>query len=104
MYGCFCDDKRIFGWKWLFLNHKKTFFLQVWAGNDDCEEVTWQECTLIDSEVDFNITEIVCKNTTQIPWMDCEDTVKEQMTMNMTCEPKAALDCRPVTETLCTTG
>ena len=39
-----------------------------------------------------------------IPWMDCEDTVKEQMTMNMKCVPKAALDCRPVTDTICTTG
>lgn len=78
--------------------------MQVWSGNDDCEEVTWNECKLVDIEVDFNITEIVCKNTTQIPWMDCEQTVKEQMTMNMTCKPKASLECTPVTETKCTTG
>jgi len=76
---------------------------KVWSGNDDCEEVTWQDCNLVDIEVDFNITEIVCVNTTMIPWMDCEDTVKEQMTMNMKCVPKAALDCRPVTDTICTT-
>jgi len=76
---------------------------KVWSGNDDCEEVTWNECKLIDIEVDFNITEIVCKNGTQIPWMDCEQTVKEQMVMNLTCEPKAALECKPVNEKHCTT-
>ena len=78
--------------------------LQVWSGNDDCKEVTWQECSLKEIEVPFITTDIVCTNTTKIPWMDCEETVKEQMTMNMTCVPKAAVKCVPITETLCTTG
>lgn len=76
---------------------------KVWSGNDDCKEVTWQDCDLKTIKVPFITTDIICTNTTKIPWMDCEETVKEQMTMNMTCVPKAAVKCVPITETLCTT-
>jgi len=76
---------------------------KVWSGNDDCKEVTWQECKLIDVEVDFNVTEITCNDGKNVPWRDCEQTVKEQMTMNVTCKPGAALTCKTINEELCVT-
>jgi hypothetical protein len=76
---------------------------KVWSGNDDCKEVTWQECTLIDVEVDFNITEIECSDGENVPWRDCEQTINTQMTMNVTCTPGAALTCKTINEELCVT-
>merc|ERR1711936_597039 len=76
---------------------------KVWSGNDDCTEVTWKECSLVDVYVDFNITEMVCKNTTEIPYMTCKEKEEETMTMKSTCVAKAAVECFPTTETLCTT-
>jgi len=76
---------------------------RIFSDNDDCREFTWQECSLKEIEVPFVTTEIECKNTTKIPWMDCEEVVSSQMTMNMTCEPKAAVKCVPINETLCIT-
>jgi len=84
--------------KWEILNGEK-----VWSGNDDCKEVTWKECKLVEMEVPFPVTEIVCKDTKKLPWMDCKQTIKEQITMNMTCTPKAALNCTHVTTKNCTT-
>ena len=78
--------------------------MQVWSGNDDCTEVTWEECKLIDVEVDFNITEIECSDGENVPWRDCEQTIKEQMSMNVTCTPGAALTCKTINEELCVTG
>merc|ERR1712202_97938 len=41
------------GWK--VVNGQK-----VWSGEEDCEEVTWQDCKLVDKEVDFPALESVC--------------------------------------------
>ena len=34
--------------------------VQVWAGKEGCEPVTWQECKLVDKEVKFLVPEIIC--------------------------------------------
>ena len=33
---------------------------QVWAGNEACEPVTWQECKLVPKTVSFIVPEITC--------------------------------------------
>ena len=35
---------------------------QVWAGNDDCEPVTWQECKLVPKDVQFIVPEVTCSD------------------------------------------
>lgn len=58
-----------------------TFFLifQVWAGNEDCEPVTWRECQLVPKQVDFKVPKIECFDAEQIPYMDCVDIEKQQV-------------------------
>jgi len=34
---------------------------KVWSGEEECEEVTWQECKLVEKEVDFPAVESDCK-------------------------------------------
>ena len=32
--------------------------VQVWAGKEGCEPVTWQECKLVDKVVHFRVPEV----------------------------------------------
>ena len=32
---------------------------QIWAGTEQCEPVTWQECELVEKEVQFIVPEVV---------------------------------------------
>ena len=79
--------------------------LKVWAGNDDCKKIVVEECKLVNVTRQFNQTETECIATgSSIPWTDCEYINKTQSTSVMTCSPKSALECEPVSKTLCTTG
>lgn len=74
---------------------------QVWAGNEDCEPVTWRECQLVPRQVDFKVPKIDCFVVEQIPYMDCVDVEKVEMTLSMVCEVKHTTDCKPSTNTKC---
>merc|ERR1712037_1031391 len=74
---------------------------KVWDGNEDCEEVEWEECKLVEYLVPFEVPKITCTPGEEIPWMDCVDDTKTQMTSKMTCEPKSTVSCSPETTELC---
>merc|ERR1739846_170 len=64
---------------------------KVWAGNEDCEDVTWQECKLVERTVDFTVPKVDCLDDgNAIPYMRFVDTNKTQMLNKMTCEVKSA--------------
>ena len=65
---------------------KNCQFLQVWAGNEACEPVTWRECKLVPRQVDFKVPKIDCVDGEEIPYTDTEEAEKTQMTTAMTCE------------------
>merc|ERR1719412_1785916 len=76
---------------------------QVWAGNEDCEPVTWRECKLVPRQVDFKVPKINCEEGEEVPYTDCEEAEKTQMITKMTCEVKNTTDCKPVVSTKCGT-
>merc|ERR1719315_696930 len=76
---------------------------KVWSGNEDCEPVTWNECKLVEYKVPFKVPAIVCVDAEKIPWNDCKEVYKHQMTSKMTCTPKSAVECSPISSRLCTT-
>lgn len=76
---------------------------QVWTGNDKCTPVTWMECKLVEKEVPFTITKIRCETVEQLPWMDCFNSTKEEMTSSMKCEVKSSTDCIPTVRQDCVT-
>ena len=39
---------------------------QVWAGNEACEPVTWQECKLVPKTVKFIVPEINCTDGQEV--------------------------------------
>ena len=58
----------------------------MWAGNEDCEPVTWRECKLVPREVEFKVPQITCAPGETIQYEECEEDTKEQMTTSMLCE------------------
>ncbi len=52
----------------------------MWAGNEACEPVTWRECKLVPRQVDFKVPKVDCVEGDPIPYTDCEDAEKIQMT------------------------
>jgi len=76
---------------------------KVWSGNEDCEPVTWNECKLVEYDVPFKVPAIVCEDAEVIPWDDCEETYKTQMSSKMTCKPYGAVECTPNHARRCTT-
>ena len=83
------------------LLYEKKSFLQVWAGNEDCEPVTWRECKLVPRQVDFKVPKVNCEEGDEVPYTDCEEAEKTQMITKMACEVKHTTDCKPVTSTKC---
>ena len=77
------------------------FIIQVWAGNEACEPVTWRECKLVPRQVDFKVPKITCEDGEDVPYQDMQDAEKTQMTTKMTCEVKHTSNYKPVTSTKC---
>jgi len=75
---------------------------KVWAGNENCEDVTWQECKLVETKVNFTVPKVDCQETGNIiPYMRFENTDKTEMLTKMTCEVKSSASCKPAKSTKC---
>jgi hypothetical protein len=59
---------------------------QVWAGNEACEPVTWQECQLVPKNVKFIVPEINCTDGNELWYHEPEAMEDIRMTNTFTCE------------------
>jgi len=75
---------------------------KIWTDNEDCKNVTWNECELKPKPVNFTTLHSNCTRMENETWWDCVKMPNETITYNMTCTPKAALNCTPVVKELCT--
>jgi len=77
---------------------------KVWAGTESCTPVTWEECAIVEKEVDFPTVRTQCDVVGQIKWNTFveEDGGSEEF-MEITCDIKADLDCKPVKARSCAT-
>ena len=66
---------------------------QVWAGTEQCEPVTWQECKLVAKEVQFVIPKIVCEDGQELWYHEPEPVTETQVTDTFTCQVKSANHC-----------
>lgn len=76
---------------------------KIWTDNEQCKNVTWNECVLKPKHVQYNTTHPNCTMTKNETYWDCVKMENETTTYNMTCTPKAALNCTPVEHEDCTT-
>lgn len=62
--------------------------MQVWAGNEACEPVTWQECKLVPKNVKFIVPEINCTDGNELWYHEPEVVEDVRMTNTFTCEAR----------------
>ena len=60
--------------------------VQVWAGTDACEPVTWQECKLVPKDVKFIVPEITCSDKQELWYHEPEPKTDTRMTNTYGCE------------------
>ena len=58
----------------------------MWAGNEACEPVTWQECKLVPKNVKFIVPEINCTDGNELWYHEPEVVEDVRMTNTFTCE------------------
>ena len=74
---------------------------QVWAGQDACEPVTWQECKLVPKVVKFSVPEIKCEPKQELWYHEPEEVTDTRMTNTFDCEVERAVRCQVVEEPSC---
>ena len=52
-------------------------------------------------KVGFKVPKMECEDGPEVPWEDCEDVEKEQMTTSMTCKVEYSTDCKPKVSEKC---
>ena len=70
---------------------------QVWAGNDACEPVTWQECKLVPKPVNFIVPEVTCKDRQELWYHVPKPHTETKLTNTFGCHVENTTAC--VTQT-----
>jgi len=82
---------------------------KVWAGNeDDCKDVTWEECNPVPVTVKWEVPVMNCTDS-QYPYLSYENTTNTIMADSLDCEvekravcrPKPSIKCSSITYTTC---
>jgi len=74
---------------------------QVWAGNEACEPVTWQECKLVPKTVSFIVPEIKCTDGQELWFHEPSPATDVRMTNTFDCEVKKTTSCSTQTRPDC---
>jgi len=72
---------------------KDQYGKQVWAGQEGCEPVTWQECKLVPKDVQFIVPEITCSDKQELWYHEPEEKTDTRMTNTFGCEVKSTTHC-----------
>jgi len=76
---------------------------KVWAGEEDCEDVTWKECKLEKRKVDFEVPEIICTDCQKHYYEVPKEVPSLRMTNSFGCQVKSSVDCVTTTRPDCET-
>ena len=79
----------------------KKYLTQIWAGTDQCEPVTWQECELIEKDVQFIVPDVTCSNKQELWYHEPEPAQATKMTKTFSCEVKKSSHCTTQTRPDC---
>ena len=73
---------------------------KVWAGNDDCKDVTWEECEPIPVKVEWEVPYMECI-TTPHSYLSYENVTRPVMADTMECRVEKRVVCKPRKENKC---
>merc|ERR1711953_83812 len=74
---------------------------KIWAGNeDDCRDVTWEECSPVIKTVPMAVAQMVC-DSVPVNYFDYENTTSPRMADSLDCTVDKRVVCNPVTSSKC---
>ena len=74
---------------------------KIWAGNeDDCRDVTWEECSPVIKTVPMAVAQMVC-DSVPVNYFDYENTTNPRMADSLDCTVDKRVVCSPVTSSKC---
>jgi len=73
---------------------------KVWTGNNDCKDVTWEECAAVKKNVTFMVPTMNCIDEIH-PYMDYKSEPRSTQARKTQCEVKKEQVCVPVTQEKC---
>ena len=77
---------------------------KVWAGNENCREVSWEDCQLVDTEVTQEIDVYVCSpDPVAIEYEQPQFNEVDVTTYKQECEPRANPVCTQTSAVKCVT-
>jgi len=76
---------------------------KVWAGTETCTPVTWEECEIVEKDLEFASVQTECQVVASIKWTDFQDRTKDVIGMETVCEVKSAVDCKDAQVKKCAT-
>ena len=80
---------------------KDQYGKQVWAGQEGCEPVTWQECKLVPKDVQLIVPEVTCSDHQELWYHQPEPMTDTRMTNTFGCEVKKTTHCTSQTRPDC---
>jgi len=80
---------------WEIINNQK-----VWTGNNDCKDVTWEECSAVKKDVTFMVPTMKCKPEPH-PYMDYVAKPRKDEARKTKCRVRAEKVCEPVEREKC---
>ena len=75
---------------------------KVWTGNNDCKNVTWEECKAVERNVTFMVPTMDCTDETHA-YMDYEPKPRTEPLRKTECQGKKEQVCVPITTKSCDT-
>ena len=76
-------------------------FFQTWTGNeDDCRDVTWEECSPLVKTVPMAVAQMSC-DSVPVSYFDYENVTSPRMADILDCAVDKKVVCNPVTSTKC---
>nr|AAG54096.1 luciferase [Pleuromamma sp. CSG-2001] len=76
---------------------------KVWGGTEKCTPVTWEECNIVEKDVDFPTVKTECGILSHLKYADFIEGPSHSLSMRTNCQVKSSLDCRPVKTRKCAT-
>ena len=76
---------------------------KVWAGNDNCKDVTWEDCKLVDHFVEEEVEVYSCDDDTTQTYLSPVVKEEEVTARSEECHEKGGAVCSVTSSTECTT-
>ena len=99
------ETKKVYECKNVTKQHCTTLWkevegVKVWAGNNDCKNITWEECSSRPKNMTWMVPSMRCREEVH-HHMDYQAVVRREQARLTDCQVKREQVCQPVTRSKC---